>query len=86
METLLLEQLKADYRLIYRVLDAEGKMRAVVFSPGHAKRKEKLEEIAQALAALGRIKEMLKAHFLINMVSADQLPLLEIPVERKEYQ
>lgn len=83
---MLIEQLKADYRQIYRTLSDERGWRMKVFPPGHPLNKSKIVEIDEALAALVRIKELLKAHLLINPEQQEQLPLLAVPAERKEYQ
>lgn len=88
----MVEQLKADYRLIYRALYKERMMRAVVFPEGHRQRELKLAEMTEALAALERIKDLLKTHLQIDPdpkkpSGAEQPALFSVlPTERKEFQ
>ncbi len=88
---MVVEQLKADYGALYRTLEREHLMRLRVFPLGHKDRTAKLAEISEALAALERIKDLLKAQLGIFAEQEQQLTLLDdyttsVPAERKEFQ
>lgn len=71
-----LTELRRHHAVLYSFIFNERKMRHLVFSPGHAKREDKLAECDKALVALEKLKEQAKR-------SADpdtqQEPLFEAP-------
>ena len=75
-----MDELRSKFKVAYKIIDDERKMRAQVFKEGHPKREEKLREMDRLLEIMTEMKDVIKA----DLESKPEQPtLLDVPRRAK---